>query len=174
MLKYYWKGADVNAVNTRGYTALSQAIVSPSVAKILLDHGADANITDIDGGTPLIFASYIGDTSTVSYLLDAGADVNAKELRGLNPLILAVSGKGNIEIVSMLLEKGADVNANDCHGFTALMSARWKKHKEIVPIIKRYMNRTISLVIKKGRTKDEKPLMSSAHIETIYRISSFF
>ena len=83
-------------------------------------------------------------------------------------------GKGNIEIVSMLLEKGADVNATDCHGFTALMSARWKKHKEIVSIIKRYINRTISLVIKKGRTKDEKPLMSSAHIETIYRISSFF
>jgi ankyrin repeat protein len=64
-------GADVNAQDSRGRTALHEAMAAPAV-QALLDHGADVNAKDKDGKTP-IFTTY--DDDAIPLLLAHGADL---------------------------------------------------------------------------------------------------
>ena len=75
-------GADVNAQNKRGETALFCAAWWGHVKcmESLLKAGADVNITDDDGDTALIKASRRTKHESVDVLLNAGADVNAKDM----------------------------------------------------------------------------------------------
>ena len=133
------KGADVNAQDADGYTALSIASRNghTEVVKLLLDKGADVNVQDADGDTALIWASRNGHTEVVKLLLDKGADINAKDKYGDTALILA-SRKGHTEIVKVLLNAGADINAKYNAGNTALILASEKGHTEIVELLKQY------------------------------------
>ena len=81
-------GADVNAKNKRGQTALFCASWWGHVKcmEFLLKAGADVNITDDNGVTPLIRASRYGRHKCVDVLLNAGADVNATDNNGCNAL----------------------------------------------------------------------------------------
>ena len=65
------KGADVNARNSYGWTALSHAarIGNAELVKLLLVHGADVNTHDQSGWTPLMRAAMKGHTETVRVLL---------------------------------------------------------------------------------------------------------
>ncbi|MFC4101609.1 ankyrin repeat domain-containing protein [Paenibacillus xanthanilyticus] len=71
---------DVNHINNLGWTALMEAIIlndggpkQQQTVKLLLDHGADANIPDHDGVTPLQHARDKGYTEIERLLLEAGA-----------------------------------------------------------------------------------------------------
>ena len=118
------EGADVNAKNSDGYTALILASSNgrTEIVKMLLEKGADVNATDKYVYTALELASRNGHTEIVAMLLDNGADVNAKNVYGYTALIWGSRNK-HTEIVAMLLDKkyGADVNATDDDGDTALM-----------------------------------------------------
>lgn len=79
------RGADVNAKNEAGVTALMAASYSWSggqgalgVVQALLAAGADVNATDNLGRTALMFASAQARGSVVRELLKAGANVNAR------------------------------------------------------------------------------------------------
>jgi hypothetical protein len=64
------KGADVNAVNKDGETALMWASDKghTEVAKLLIEKGADVNVADKSGTTALIWASLAGHTEIVKLL----------------------------------------------------------------------------------------------------------
>ena len=69
-------GADVNAKNTYGETALLEAVVSlrsHDFVKALLEAGADVNAKDNDGKTALMLADENGHTEMVELLKKAGA-----------------------------------------------------------------------------------------------------
>ncbi|UCF81171.1 MAG: ankyrin repeat domain-containing protein [Acidobacteriota bacterium] len=97
------KGADVNAKNEYGWTALMKAARygRTETAKALLDAGADVNAETEKGTTALMFAAAGGHIETVKALMDAGADVNAKTSEGATASMYAAK-YGHAEVVEIL------------------------------------------------------------------------
>jgi ankyrin repeat protein len=91
------------------------------VVKILLQRGADVQIRNHLGDTPLLIAAFQGYSQIVAVLLGAGADMEKKNF-GEVALTLAVS-KGHFPTVKLLLENGADINKLADDGKTALVKA---------------------------------------------------
>ena len=101
-----------------------------SVAKALIEAGADINGQDEDGTTLLMQGAYRGDDQMVHELIRAGASATAKNKKLQTALHLAISsrsrqaqGKGHSSVVKALIEAGADVNGQDEDGTTPLMQA---------------------------------------------------
>jgi ankyrin repeat protein len=68
-------GADVNAADVNGYSALMFAANEPEAVKVLLAYGAKVNAINANHTTALIEASKDGNTESVRLLIQAGADV---------------------------------------------------------------------------------------------------
>lgn len=116
-------GVDVNAKNRRGSTALLWAIGDLAKVRLLAEHGANVNVRQADGRSPLLQAASTGDgQETVRYLLEQGADPNIASANGLTPL-MAASGRNAIEVMRLLIARDAKVNARSGDGSTALMRA---------------------------------------------------
>ncbi|MDO4954168.1 MAG: ankyrin repeat domain-containing protein [Akkermansia sp.] len=117
-------GADINAADHNGTTALHLAAINDevAVAQTLLECGADPNVRTPDGRTALYLAVELNHFFTdlgqpcsnraraalIRVLLEHGADTNAEADDGTAPLGLAVAAH-NDENVRLLLEHGADV-----------------------------------------------------------------
>ena len=115
-------GADVNARNDQGMTALISATRwrgNEEVVDKLIELGADVNAKDIKGDTALMKAAYYNRNKIIEKLIEAGADINAKNKKGYTALHWAAD-HGGIDTMEMLIELGADVNARDNDGWTAL------------------------------------------------------
>lgn len=75
----------------------------------LVKMGADVNLLDAGGQTPLIWAIDKNNVVIVKQLIDAGADVNAVGADEATPLTLAVV-MGNTLLIRMLIDHGANLN----------------------------------------------------------------
>jgi uncharacterized protein len=130
------KGADVNAVEPDGTTALHWASYRDDVesADAMLRAGAKVNSANDLGATPLWIASLNGSAAMVRRLLQAGANPNAALLLGETPVMVA-SRSGSTEVVEQLLAKGANVNARAARGQTALMWAVAQNHPDVVKVL---------------------------------------
>ncbi len=89
---------------------------------MLLERGADPNLSGRKGLRPLDAAAYNGSTETVQALLKYGADPNALDDEGKSAIVYA-AGHGYAPVVALLLQAGVDVNRRYAHGLTALMWA---------------------------------------------------
>jgi ankyrin repeat protein len=98
-------GADVNATNEYGLTALMDATHRQSavVIEMLIKHGAVVDTRDHQGRTALQFAAERGNVDAVQVLLGSNPNVNAKDDRGNTPLSVA----HNPQIAQLLREAGA-------------------------------------------------------------------
>jgi uncharacterized protein len=141
-------GADrgVDGMLTIGATPLlraAKALDAPAIA-LLLKHGANPNLPNIRGTTPVMAAAGLGsvdadtrgvftteDTqfrsvASLKLILDAGGEINAKDnIRGQTPLHGA-SFWGWNAAVELLVARGADLNAKDSQGKTVIDSALGK------------------------------------------------
>ena len=122
------EGADANAAQGDGLTALHLAAQEGNleITKLLL--GAKANVeakTKIGDYTPLHLAASGAHLTVVQALLAAGAKPGAvTTTTGVTPLHLAAKALGGELVVKALLDKGAPVNAKErSSGQTALMFA---------------------------------------------------
>lgn len=138
------KGADVNAADDEGWTALILAALRGKIdaVKILIDHGANIDAKNIKGVTSLMWASGSsvyprGHSDVVQFLLDAGTELNAADQDGYTALIWAAMS-GNSDIVKMLLVKGADANIKDMNGNSALALANKRGHTETAELLKQF------------------------------------
>ncbi len=127
-------GADVNRQTSEGYTALHCAIDvdgdarsnAAEVLGLLVSEGANLNLRQHYGWTPLLDAVVEGGAAEVSALLAAGADPNDtlphETLPAFNSgrttLMAALTNRDAEKVVSALLVAGANPLMLDAHGIT--------------------------------------------------------
>jgi ankyrin repeat protein len=102
---------DVNCQNKDGDTALHIATRYDNLRcfEILLENGADCNIQNLDGMTPLCEAIDLnGGFSYIQTLIAYGADVNISDQDGWTPLHYAYN-RGNVKIIRYLLENKSNL-----------------------------------------------------------------
>jgi TPR repeat protein len=143
------KGADVNAQDEKGKTALHYLVSSSRIRSefyemeqvqlldTLINNGAKLNIQDKQGNTVLAQAvqatigQHIG-IMELEKLLQAGADPNIKNNEGKTPLIIACQMNANFEIILALIQAGADPKLLDNAGKAAI---DYTKHQNVENIL---------------------------------------
>jgi len=101
-------GADVNARDKNGRTALMDAVAADQVdaMRVLIAHGANLNAAAHNGQTPLIEAAAGGHLDAARLLVSSGADLNIIS-RGYGSALKAAERAGHNDIAAMLLKAGA-------------------------------------------------------------------
>lgn len=135
------RGADINAKNHVGSSALSKAVSWGNQKGIdaLLELGIDVSK---HGGEALRDAAWKGRFKVVQLLVEKGADINfhGKNMvfpYGSTPLQNA-AGTGHLKIVQYLLEQGANLTIKDKYGERPYTEAKRYKHMEVMELIKSY------------------------------------
>ena len=115
-----------NIINTRDVTSGEGALHivikrgDEVYLRFLLQKGADANLRDGKGNTPLLLAVTLGQTNMIPILTAAGANPNLANSAGETPLIRAVQRR-DVGMIRVLLAENADPDQAD---IMAGMSAR--------------------------------------------------
>ncbi|MBW5397584.1 ankyrin repeat domain-containing protein, partial [Brachyspira pilosicoli] len=144
------KGADVNAKTHSEHSSVETPLLlsldnehpdyryyyykneNSSAAEFLINNGADINVTNEDGETPLMYASKLHNIKMVELLIQKGANINAFDDYGNTALMYGVN---NLETVKLLVENGADVNSQK-GGSTALILACKPRRGRNIDVIK--------------------------------------
>ncbi len=129
-------GADVNAQNSFGSTALMWSVSDPAKVRLLLDHGADVNTVARSGRTALIVAAFTNPSAeVVKLLLAKGAKTAIMDRMHVTPLNAATFGN-DTATVRLLLEAGADIETPDTFiGLNPLMNAAGNRNVEAVKVL---------------------------------------
>ncbi|MDG2220902.1 MAG: ankyrin repeat domain-containing protein [Rubripirellula sp.] len=115
---------------------------SPQAVQSLLRAGADPNVADQDGLTPLMFA--ISDFEKVRMLIRHGAKVDAETKLGRRAILMAAAHAGNTKVVLALMRAGADLHYADRRDWTAIsLAARTGDYALMSEILAR-LDQTIS------------------------------
>ena len=106
-----------------------------AAAERLLGEGADPNLANRFGFTPMHEAAILGNAEMLELMLDAGGDANAAFGEG-ETVLMTAARTGDAESVRLLLAHGADVDAFEhWHGQTALMWAAIENHADVVQLL---------------------------------------
>ena len=140
------KYIDVNFRYRGGKTLLFNALIEYNyepekflkVAGYLMKNGADPNIADDDGDTPLLYAvrniSRQKDIRNIEFLLRNNADVKAATNSGLTVLAELCGEKdADINLIKTFIKKGAPLEADE--NYSPLTSALHAKNIEIARLL---------------------------------------
>lgn len=133
------KATDINALDGRG-SALIHEVWKPSFARILISTGANIEIRNREGRTPIQLMAHNTNEDMVQLYVDAGADIHVCDNDGNTPLIIAVKrgsvfGPGHYKAASILFRAGADPTAANSVGETAISLAKASGHEDIRTIL---------------------------------------
>lgn len=115
---------------------LAKAATRGNIAEVkeLLDKGANPNVFDALGRTPLHMAVFYNHPKTTALLIARGADVNAKDRIGMTPLHAAVL-VGSTQEVDLLLANKAEIDAVANSGLTPLHLAAATGRPQLVKLL---------------------------------------
>jgi len=162
MKKLLQHSAKINMRNHKGRTALHFAIThirwgrekhfDIAIVQELLQAGADPNIQDEDGHSPLhllAIGKEVNIAVIIQLLLDHGANVNCQDHQGKTPLMMK---EIKLECLQSLLDRGGDPNIPDNTGRTPLMmfSSAWDAIAFVTALLDSGAN--IDQVDNKGKT----------------------
>lgn len=139
-------GAKLNSFDEYGISPLVRALafpyLKPELVEFLIDKGADVNLPNNDGTTPIFFAI---ESEIFELLLDAGANINYKTPDGITPLISALYEHNHYGAMK-LVEHVADVNVLSPEGTSPLNILRQSKN----PYWGDFQEKLESLIIARG------------------------
>jgi len=118
-------GADIEACNDRGGTALQMGVVGKAGLEhiaMLIDAGADLAAANLDGFTPVHASVEIDDAEMLRFLAEKGVDLEAQTVAGFRPIHIA-AGLGHLASAETLVDSGVDIRAA-VDGKTAIQIAR--------------------------------------------------
>jgi ankyrin repeat protein len=130
-------GADINARDNDGITALGHAAKSNSATvELLLNHDANKYIAFPDGSTALTLAVQYKNLDIVKILITYDASnkkayINHRTKDGSTAIMFAASD-GSLEMVMYLIENGADIHYMDDYDNTALIFASTSQSPDTV------------------------------------------
>jgi ankyrin repeat protein len=150
------KGADPNAKNKDGETALMWSAQDPEKIKLLIKHGADINMAAKTGNTVLLIAS-VGNNQLplIEFLVSQGADPLVKNQKGETSLMRAALF-GDSSTISYLISRGVEMDAKDTSGSTALMNSIFNVNTEATLVL-----------LEKGADPDLKALFGLTAVSSV-------
>jgi ankyrin repeat protein len=148
------RGADLNAQNDKGQTALLLALQNTDAVKASIEAGADLNLRDNNGNSAMMLGTWAvqrllrqagaseeglndvalvdaarqGNLTKIEELLHSGANVNYSD----GSALVAAAQKGHLAIVDRLIQAGADVNLGWKSGFTPIAAAAYSGYLDVV------------------------------------------
>ncbi len=129
------KQADPNLATNNGAVPMHRAVAGyGTIARLLLDHGAEVNRYDARGQGVLYWAAGQDDVELLRRLLENGADPKAQTILGDQPLHRAAV-YGQVSTMRVLIEKGADIHAANKKGEQALHLAYKGAHEEAARLL---------------------------------------
>jgi ankyrin repeat protein len=125
-------GADINAQNSSGWTALHCATREEDlkIVQYLINHNANVNAKDKNGWTALHIAAARGNQKIVEYLVNNSADITTNTKRDLSTL--------PAETIEWFKSTHANINAQNSHCLTALDLATLHGKDKITTLLKNY------------------------------------
>lgn len=151
------QGADINAQNKNGQTALILASYykrnnTEKIFPLLLENNAIIDLQDSSGRTALSWAAGAGKMEAIRHLLSANANINLQDSDGATPLMWA-SLMGQKDAFLYLLENGADVSIKDKNGLPVFIRHTPNHH----------IKSLFSDLAIKAPTKNSERYLSSLH-----------
>ena len=124
---------DIDTLDCSGRTCVSWAAArgDEKSLRTLLQYGADANLPDTQGSTPLHHAR---NTVCCNLLLSHGANIAARNSYGHTALHAETRGRGSLPLIDALVKAGIDINAIDKSGESAICNTNLaiEKHTDCV------------------------------------------
>lgn len=122
-------------------SGLPQGVRTLELAASLLARGADPNLRDARGSTPLMLAASRQDEAMAKLLVSAGADLDAADFRGMTPLAWSFASSpalGRRAVWRLLFELGADARFvdNDGNGLEYHYYAHGRHDPEFLALVR--------------------------------------
>ncbi len=127
----------LHSMDPRGMTPLYYASC-PHMIKLLLSHGADANVKENIHQWSILSSFVSRSLETFKLLVESGADINAKDKYGFSVLRDACEADC-IQIVQYLLDNGIDIQNDEVKvGLSPIWAACYNENIEIIKLLMYY------------------------------------